>query len=70
MNDVTYISCYNGTKRSREAHLTELHDFIQANREFDGIDDASDLIRQVSWIFLSRWQRIRVAWAIFRQAWK
>lgn len=48
--------------------LAQFYDFIEANKDADGIDDIQDAVRQTTWVFLSRWQKVKVAVAILRQS--
>ena len=53
---------------SEPPELTQVFDFLDANRRASGIDDARDMIGQISWVFLTRWQKVKTAFALLRQA--
>lgn len=48
--------------------LAQFYDFIEANKFADGIDDIQDAVKQTTWVFLSRWQKVKVAFAILLQS--
>jgi len=48
--------------------LAQFYDFIEANKEANGIDDIQDAVRQTTWVFLTRWQKVKVALTILRQS--
>ena len=58
----------DGTLLKSTDLLAQFYDFIEANKEANGIDDIQDAVRQTTWVFLTRWQKVKVALTILRQS--
>lgn len=55
------------TSNPKESML-DFYSFIEANKAADGIDNIEDAVLQTTWVFLSRWQKVKVAFTIFLQS--
>ena len=58
----------DGTLLKSTDLLAQFYDFIEANKDADGIDDIQDAVRKTTWVFLTRWQKVKVALTILRQS--